>query len=395
MKNSTGKSKRLLGKVLSLALATAMVAGMGVTASAEIAERTREPEWNAAGQRVLELMEEYADDPVALAMFREFQRDTFEELVGDMPDLVYSTEDYMDFDAPQYSESSGLSWFNGVANMAVPMSTGANACQNLRWVILVEMTGNVRTIAITGFAMYNPQGVLDIPNTLVPHGETTALRVTRIADNAFANEGRFTEVVFPQNVERVGNRAFANRTTLTTITFRRDSISGSYFGANVFAGTPIRTIRAPIGRLEHFRSIAAIGALVPPPPNAHNVRFAGICLHTLNNTTVSERCTHINCPFICVRRIGNVTIGDAVIDTLDAIQIYRYVVGESNVIGVRATNVIHCYNALNAALVLPTSRVVGGRPRDADGTDINRFVMGLCSHIGRNPCTRPTCNCTS
>jgi hypothetical protein len=300
----------------------------------------------------------------------------------------------------------------------VPMSTTF-----MHWDILVEMTGQERTIAILGFGFYNPTGQLVIPATLVPFNETTPLRVTRIANNAFATEGQFSSVVIPANVTQIGQNAFRNRTLLTSVTFNNGLLTiganafentrissvdvpntvtsigarafaansalntvrfrgrtpqVSFFGATVFASSNnIGTLQVPLGSMQVYRErLAVIGLTVSL--NGTRNRIVGICVQ--NNNVISN-CT------CCAFRIGD-TNGNVNVDVNDALLILNYLEGASNAHIIR-----NSADARNAALILPPSRNAA-QPRLQDAQDILRSTTGLCSWVTRTQCSRPTCNCT-
>jgi hypothetical protein len=75
--------KKILSAVLTFALIACIMGVSGV----EIRERPREPDWNEAGLRLQEYMEEYTHCREATAMLEEFKELFFDELVGFNPDI--------------------------------------------------------------------------------------------------------------------------------------------------------------------------------------------------------------------------------------------------------------------------------------------------------------------
>jgi hypothetical protein len=332
--------------------------------SAAFAEVEAEPDWNEAGLRLQDYMEEYADCPETLAMLEGFLERNYDDLVGEMPavaeekEVVYTTG-LADMPEPPMSVSKVAGMSAGVG--IVPMSTNpVTPCGNFSY----TLSGSSATI--TGRARTTLTEVI-IPRTFVVNGVTRT--VTAIADSAFLDTN-IVSVDIPASVTSIGWFSFANCPRLRTVTFRTQGSLSIH--AMAFTQTVVTSVRVPIGRLWDLSPtiITGIGAMP----------IRSVCFNNNGN----ERCT------CCNYRVGDVD-GNGSFAMADALAIQRYLSNPRLPSAIQQTvpnGTVHL-DALNAARATCFSRA-GGLLRLNDSDAIMNRLVGNPSCLN-NRCNTSTC----
>jgi hypothetical protein len=366
--NMAKRNRKWGGKLLALTLTAALTLSMG---SAAFAEVEAEPDWNEAGLRLQDYMEEYADCPETLAMLEGFLERNYDDLVGEMPavaeekEVVYTTG-LADMPEPPMSVSkvAGLSAGVGI----VPMNIPTFAALTHR----VESDGTVTITGVASGFMLGSWAV--IPSSIGGRA------VRGIAANAFNRVG-VSVVDIPASVTHIGANAFSDNVVLLTVMFRGTTPPQS-IGANMVTASHEPRILVPFGTMESYRTRFASAGYNVSLTGTRN-RIHGFCRNLIPQTAAN----HMWCT-CCAFRYGDVD-GNGSIAIGDALAVERYVKRlYPNVIQQSASAAVSI-NAHNAALATYASRR-NGVPRQADADNIYRFVVGLCSMVG--PQCRSTCS---
>ena len=252
------------------------------------------------------------------------------------------------------TEYEGNGWFFAPETGTLTVSTDEGAT-DWRWEMCVDtleiqdvksviIQDGVTSIGDYAFSDCTSLAVVVIPNS-----------VTNIGIGAFRGCISLASIIIPDSVTGIGSGAFSDCISLSSIWFGG---LPPELGDDVFLNSSkLRVIYVPIGAAAVYREILQISAgyVEAPLPPVCMVYKCNVCYGNPN-----------------AGRHGDVT-ADGVISTMDALEIYRFMARQPNMIE-------SCVLSLHSARIVTAAPEM---PNQLDALEIFKYMIRFPNHIGK------------
>ena len=401
LKKMKRKSTKFKGKLLAASLAVSLLLSMSATAFAEVETVEDEPDWNEAGLRLQDYMDEYADDPEVLAMLEGFLERNFDDLVGEMPEAEEVEEVVTEDEAEEVAEvvptalalpPQGIvtpmnALFTGGTIGITPMSTtGVQLSADGKTVIgytgpggAVTIPNGVTAIRYSAFSRAQsitsislPNGLLTIGDSAFEYTKITTLTipdsVTFIGEGAFGSCRELKTVVVGSKVNTIGAGAFGGCLELTSVTFRN----------------PTPPIFEAIGSHKALSSSNAVSTVTVPRGSqyAYSYAYGPGGYHAISNAMSTNCSLHTAASCTCGYNLGCVSGGTKPV-MADALAIQRYARNLYPNLIQQSQNGAVDKKAMSAALISKTARNLN-RPFEVDADVILNYLVKSPNCIDKN-----------